>query len=44
MLPMNGGIFVAPGGSAFADVWCRGDRAGYSVDTQLMAIQVGGFF
>ncbi len=44
MLPMNGGVFVAPGGAAFADVWCRAASGSPTVDTQLMAIQVGGFF
>jgi hypothetical protein len=44
MLPMNGGIFVAAGGAAFADVWCRGAQGGEVADTQMMMIQVGGFF
>jgi hypothetical protein len=41
---MNGGIFIAPGGNAFADVWCQANEAGFFADAQLMAIQVGGFF
>jgi hypothetical protein len=44
MLPMNGGIFVEPGGAAFADTWCRGAVGGELADTQMMFIQVGGFF
>lgn len=44
MLPMNGGIFVGAGGAAFVDVWCRGSNSGDIADTQIMAIQVGGFF
>jgi hypothetical protein len=44
MLPMNGGIFVEPGGAAFADVWCRGAKGVEVADTQMMFIQVGGFF
>jgi len=44
MLPMNGGLFIADGGNAFADVWCRGALGGETADTQMMFIQVGGFF
>jgi len=41
-LPINGGVFV-DSGSATVDVWCRANVAAY-VYTQIMAIQVGGFF
>jgi len=44
MLPMNGGIFVEPGGAAFADVWCRDAVGGKPADAQMVAIQIGGFF
>jgi hypothetical protein len=44
MLPMNGGIFVADGDAASVDVWCRGAIGSETADTQIMAIQVGGFF
>ena len=43
MLPLNGGIST-PGGTASVGVWCRGNVPGYLADTQLMAIQIGGFF
>ena len=44
MLPLNGGVFIAPGGNVFADVWCRGALGGELADTQMMFIQIGGFF
>lgn len=41
-LTLNGGMFVAPGETRAAQLWCQ--SGGATVEAQMVAVQVGGFF